>query len=66
MPLEGPPNRPENTAEVLRLCDVVQRIGFGRGTCFRLPHTLHHCGLLDRHREPGTEHPSLPPENAHG
>lgn len=34
--------------EVLRLRDVVQRTGFGKGTCFRLLHTLHHCGLLEK------------------
>jgi ribose transport system substrate-binding protein len=33
---------------VLRLRDVVQRTGFGKGTCFRLLHTLHHCGLLEK------------------
>ena len=34
--------------EVLRLRDVVQRTGFGKGLCFRLLHTLHHCGLLEK------------------
>jgi ribose transport system substrate-binding protein len=34
--------------EILRLRDVVQRTGFGKGTCFRLLHTLHHCGLLEK------------------
>lgn len=34
--------------ESLRLRDVVQRTGFGKGMCFRLLHTLHHCGLLEK------------------
>jgi ribose transport system substrate-binding protein len=34
--------------EVLRLRDVVQRTHFGKGMCFRLLHTLHHCGLLEK------------------
>ena len=34
--------------EVLRLRDVVQRTGFGKGLCFRLLHTLHHCGMLEK------------------
>jgi ribose transport system substrate-binding protein len=34
--------------EVLRLCDVVQRTGYGKGLCFRLLHTLHHCGLVEK------------------
>lgn len=33
---------------ILRLRDIVQRTGFGKGTCFRLLHTLHHCGLLEK------------------
>jgi ribose transport system substrate-binding protein len=39
--------------ECLRLRDVVERTGFGKGTCFRLLQTLHHCGWLetvDAHR----------------
>ena len=35
-------------AETLRLRDVVQRTGLGKGMCFRLLHTLHHCGLLEK------------------
>src|SRR6266849_3687353 len=38
----------QSSAEVLRLRDVVQRTGFGKGMCFRLLHTLHHCGLLEK------------------
>ena len=34
--------------EVLRLRDVIQRTGYGKGLCFRLLHTLHHCGLLEK------------------
>src|SRR6266851_1416323 len=38
----------QSSAEVLRLRDVVQRTGYGKGMCFRLLHTLHHCGLLEK------------------
>jgi len=34
--------------EALRLRDVVERTGLGKGMCFRLLHTLHHCGLLEK------------------
>ncbi len=34
--------------EALRLRDVVERTGFGKGLCFRLLHTLRHCGLLEK------------------
>jgi len=34
--------------EVLRLRDVVARTGFTKGLCFRLLHTLRHCGLLEK------------------
>jgi ribose transport system substrate-binding protein len=37
-----------SAGEMLRLRDVVQRTGFGKGLCFRLLHTLHHCGLLEK------------------
>lgn len=37
-----------SVGEVLRLRDVVQRTRFGKGMCFRLLHTLHHCGLLEK------------------
>jgi ribose transport system substrate-binding protein len=38
----------QSSGEALRLRDVVARTGFGKGLCFRLLHTLHHCGLLDK------------------
>ena len=38
----------QSAGEALRLRDVVERTGFGKGMCFRLLHTLHHCGLLDK------------------
>lgn len=38
----------QSQGEVLRLRDVVERTGFGKGMCFRLLHTLHHCGLLEK------------------
>jgi ribose transport system substrate-binding protein len=38
----------QNSSEALRLRDVVQRTGFGKGMCFRLLHTLHYCGLLEK------------------
>ncbi len=38
----------QSPLEVLRLRDVVQRSGFGKGMCFRLLHTLHHCGFLEK------------------
>lgn len=38
----------ESCGEILRLRDIVHRTGFGKGTCFRLLHTLHHCGLLEK------------------
>jgi ribose transport system substrate-binding protein len=34
--------------ECLRLRDVVERTGFGKGMCFRLLHTLHDCGWLEK------------------
>ena len=34
--------------EVLRLREVVQRTGYSKGLCFRLLHTLHHCGLVEK------------------
>ena len=34
--------------ETLRLCDVMQRTGLAKGMCFRLIHTLRHCGFLER------------------
>ena len=38
----------QTRGEVLRLRDVVERTGFGKGLCFRLLHTLRHCGLLEK------------------
>lgn len=38
----------ESRGELLRLRDVVERTGFSKGLCFRLLHTLHHCGLLEK------------------
>src|SRR5687767_5050530 len=38
----------QSPGEDLRLRDVVQRTGFGKGMCFRLLHTLHHCGFLEK------------------
>jgi ribose transport system substrate-binding protein len=34
--------------ETLRLRDVVERTAFNKGLCFRLLHTLRHCGLLEK------------------
>jgi ribose transport system substrate-binding protein len=34
--------------EALRLRDVMERTRFSKGLCFRLLHTLHHCGFLER------------------
>jgi len=34
--------------ETLRLRDIVERTGFNKGQCFRMLHTLHHCGLLEK------------------
>jgi ribose transport system substrate-binding protein len=38
----------QHMGDTLRLRDVMDRTGFGKGMCFRLLHTLHHCGFLDR------------------
>ena len=38
----------QSSGEALRLRDVVERTGLGKGMCFRLLHTLHHCGLLEK------------------
>jgi ribose transport system substrate-binding protein len=37
-----------STAEVLRLRDVVARTGLTKGQCFRLLHTLHYCGFVEK------------------
>ena len=34
--------------DVLRLRDIVERTGYGKGMCFRLLHTLHHCGFVEK------------------
>ncbi len=38
----------ESPGEVLRLRDLVSRTRFSKGLCFRLVHTLHHCGLVEK------------------
>jgi len=38
----------QHMGDALRLRDVMDRTGFGKGMCFRLLHTLHHCGFLER------------------
>src|ERR1043166_4868810 len=38
----------QSGGEVLRLRDVVERTGLGKGMCFRLLHTLHHCGFVEK------------------
>lgn len=38
----------ESAGAVLRLRDVVERTGFRKGMCFRLLHTLHHCGFVEK------------------
>jgi len=38
----------QHPGESLRLRDVMARTRFGKGLCFRLLHTLHHCGFLER------------------
>jgi ribose transport system substrate-binding protein len=37
-----------SNGEALRLRDVVERTRFSKGLCFRLLHTLHHCGLVEK------------------
>jgi ribose transport system substrate-binding protein len=34
--------------EGLRLRDVMERTGFGKGMCFRLLYTLRHCGFIEK------------------
>ena len=34
--------------DVLRLRDIVERTGYGKGMCFRLLHTLHKCGFIEK------------------
>ncbi len=38
----------QHMGDALRLRDVVDRTGHGKGMCFRLLHTLHHCGFLEK------------------
>ncbi len=38
----------QHTGEALRLRDVMDRTGFGKGMCFRLLFTLRHCGFLEK------------------
>jgi ribose transport system substrate-binding protein len=38
----------QTPGEVLRLRDIVARTGYGKGMCFRLLHTLHHCGFVEK------------------
>jgi ribose transport system substrate-binding protein len=38
----------QSSGESLRLRDVVQRTGLGKGLCFRLLHTLHHIGMVEK------------------
>src|SRR5687767_15536557 len=38
----------QSPGEVLRLRDVVERTALGKGMCFRLLHTLHHCGFVEK------------------
>jgi len=38
----------ESPGEMLRLRDLVERTRFGKGMCFRLLHTLHQCGFVEK------------------
>jgi ribose transport system substrate-binding protein len=38
----------QSRGEALRLRDLVERTGFKKGLCFRLLHTLRHCGLVEK------------------
>jgi DNA-binding IclR family transcriptional regulator len=44
----------ESRGQALRLRDVVERTGFNKGLCFRLLHTLRHCGLVEKMTKTGT------------
>jgi ribose transport system substrate-binding protein len=37
-----------HSGEHLRLRDVMERTGFGKGMCFRLLYTLRHCGFIEK------------------
>jgi len=41
------PRTPSERYE-LRLLDVIRRTAFSKGMCFRLLHTLHHCGFIEK------------------
>jgi ribose transport system substrate-binding protein len=38
----------QHLGDALRLRDVMDRTGFGKGMCFRLLYSLHHCGFLEK------------------
>jgi ribose transport system substrate-binding protein len=38
----------QDAGEALRLRDVVERTGLGKGLCFRTIYTLRHCGFLEK------------------
>ena len=38
----------QHSGEMLRLRDVMDRTGFGKGMCFRLLYTLRHCGFIEK------------------
>jgi ribose transport system substrate-binding protein len=38
----------QDRGETLRLRDVVDRTGFGKGMCFRLLYSLRHCGFIEK------------------
>ena len=38
----------QHPGETLRLRDVIDRTRFGKGMCFRLLYTLHHCGFVEK------------------
>jgi len=38
----------QDASETLRLCDVVERTGFDKGTAFRLLYTLHRCHFVEK------------------
>jgi ribose transport system substrate-binding protein len=38
----------QSRGEALRLRDVIERTGYNKAVCFRLLHTLRHCGLIEK------------------
>jgi len=38
----------ESAGDVLRLRDVIERTRSSKGMCFRLLHTLHQCGFIEK------------------